>query len=89
MTTIVYAVGLVAAALTTLSYIPQVRKAYPRGSTGDLSLKTLLALGAGLALWVVYGLIRGDKVIIVANSVGVALVVTLVVFKLRDTYWPN
>jgi len=89
MIDIAYAVGLVAAALTTLSYIPQVRKAYPRGSTGDLSLKMLLALGAGLGLWVVYGLIRGDKVIIIANSIGVALVVTLVVFKLRDAYWPN
>ena len=88
MNDIVSAVGLVAAALTTLSYIPQVRKAYPRGSTADLSLKMLLALGAGLALWVVYGLIRGDKVIVIANSIGVALVVTLVVFKLRDIYWP-
>lgn len=36
--------GLLAAALTSLSYIPQVRKALPRKSTDDLSLKMLLAL---------------------------------------------
>jgi MtN3 and saliva related transmembrane protein len=28
-----------AALLTSLSYVPQVRKALPRGSTGDLSLR--------------------------------------------------
>jgi MtN3 and saliva related transmembrane protein len=33
--------------LTSLSYIPQVRKAWQRGSTSDLSLKMLVALTAG------------------------------------------
>jgi MtN3 and saliva related transmembrane protein len=42
--------GLLAAAMTSLSYIPQVRKALPAGSTDDLSFKTLIALGTGLAL---------------------------------------
>ena len=38
------------AALTSLSYIPQVAKALPVGSTNDLSSKTLAVLAAGLAL---------------------------------------
>jgi MtN3 and saliva related transmembrane protein len=53
-------IGLLAAALTSLSYIPQVRKALPSGSTGDLSSKTLAVLAAGLALWTVYGMLKGD-----------------------------
>jgi MtN3 and saliva related transmembrane protein len=56
-------IGLLAAALTALSYIPQVRKALPSGSTGDLSSKTLAVLAAGLALWTVYGMLKGDYVI--------------------------
>jgi MtN3 and saliva related transmembrane protein len=56
-------IGLLAAALTSLSYIPQVRKALPSGSTGDLSSKTLAVLAAGLALWTVYGMLKGDYVI--------------------------
>lgn len=79
-----YGIGLVAAALTSLSYIPQVRKAYPKGATSDLSVKTLTALGAGLALWIAYGLIRGDIVVVLANLVGVSLVVALLAFKIRD-----
>ena len=48
-------IGLLAAALTSLSYIPQVKKALPAGSTDDLSSKTLAVLAAGLALWIGYG----------------------------------
>jgi MtN3 and saliva related transmembrane protein len=77
-------IGLLAAALTSLSYIPQVRKTLPSGSTGDLSSKTLAVLAAGLALWTVYGMLKGDYVIIVANAVGLALVSTLIGFKIRD-----
>ena len=43
-------IGLLAAALTSLSSIPQVKKALPAGSTEDLSSKTLAVLAAGLAL---------------------------------------
>jgi len=34
-------IGILAAALTSLSYIPQVAKALPAGSTNDLSSKSL------------------------------------------------
>ena len=77
-------VGLLAAALTSLSYIPQVKKALPAGSTDDLSSKTLGVLASGLALWIGYGVLKSDYVIIVANAVGLALVVTLIGFKIRD-----
>jgi MtN3 and saliva related transmembrane protein len=78
-------IGFLAAALTSLSYIPQVKKALPAGSTDDLSSnKTLTVLAAGLALWIAYGILKGDFVIIVANAVGFLLVATLIGFKIRD-----
>ena len=77
-------IGGLAAALASLSYIPQVRKAWPRGSTGDLSLGMLLALTSGLGLWVVYGIIRGDWVIIVANVAGAVLAGIVLACKVRD-----
>ena len=51
-------IGLLAAALTSLSYIPQVKKALPAGSTNDLSSKTLAVLATGLALWIGYGVLK-------------------------------
>lgn len=76
--------GLAAAALTSLSYIPQVRKALPRHSTGDLSLQMLLALLAGLSLWIGYGAVIGNAIIMIANGIGAALVGTVLGCKLRD-----
>jgi len=60
------------------------RKALPVGSTNDLSSKTLAVLAAGLALWIGYGILKGDFVIIVANAVGPLFVAMLIGFKIRD-----
>jgi MtN3 and saliva related transmembrane protein len=67
---LVTSIGLVAAALTSLSYVPQVRKVLAGQSTDDLSLQALIALTAGLVLWAIYGLIKPDMVVLVANGVG-------------------
>lgn len=79
------ALGVTAGALTTLSYVPQVRKAWPRGSTRDLSLRMLIALEMGVALWALYGLLRGDWVIVICNLVSVCLVGSVLAFKIRDS----
>jgi len=76
--------GVAAAMLTSLSYIPQVRKAWPLGSTADLSLTMLMVLTTGLLLWIGYGLLKGDWVIVAANGVGAALSASVLTFKIRD-----
>jgi MtN3 and saliva related transmembrane protein len=81
---VIQALGVMAATLTSLSYIPQVRKAWPRGSTDDLSFRTLGILAAGLSLWIAYGLAKSDAVIIVANAVGLFLILLLIGLKWRD-----
>jgi len=77
-------VGALAAFLASLSYVPQVRKAWPRGSTDDLSLGMLTALTLGLTLWIVYGALKGDWVIVGSNVVGAALAGAVLGCKLRD-----
>jgi MtN3 and saliva related transmembrane protein len=77
-------IGICAALLTSLSYVPQVRKAWPRGATKDLSLHMLIVLTTGLLLWLGYGLLKGDWVIVAANGVGGALSASILIFKIRD-----
>ncbi len=77
-------VGLLAAALTSLSYIPQLQKAWPRGATDDISLKMLVVLSLGLSLWIAYGLIRSDWVVAIANVAGLSLVGAVLAGNLRD-----
>lgn len=59
-------IGLVAAFCTTVSYYP-AKEMLGDGFGGDLSLKMFLTLAAGVALWVVDGLLKSDIVIITAR----------------------
>jgi MtN3 and saliva related transmembrane protein len=78
------AIGAGAALCTTLSYVPQLRKSWATGETGDLSLDMLLLLACGLSLWIAYGATRDDWVIIAANGVSLALLACILYFKLRN-----
>ncbi|MEA2877335.1 MAG: MtN3 and saliva related transrane protein [Hyphomicrobiales bacterium] len=77
-------VGLVAAFCTTVSYIPQIRKIWATGETHDISLKMFLILATGIALWIVYGVLQSDAVIILANSMSLAFLSAILFFKLRN-----
>jgi MtN3 and saliva related transmembrane protein len=79
-------IGLAAAFCTTISYIPQIKKIWETGDTEDISLKMFAILATGITLWVVYGIMRGDLVIILANGVSLAFLTAILFFKLRDVF---
>jgi MtN3 and saliva related transmembrane protein len=78
------AIGLVAALCTTVSYIPQLMKCWETGKTGDLSLKMFSILAGGIALWVIYGFLQNDAIIILANSISLCFLTAILYFKLRE-----
>ena len=84
--TVTALIGLMAALCTTASYIPQLKKCWETGSAGDLSLKMFSILAAGIALWVIYGVLQGDAVIILANSVSLVLLAGILYFRLREDF---
>ena len=75
--------GFVAGTVTTLSFLPQVHKAWRTKRCDDLSLTMLLALALGVSLWLVYGLALRAAPIIATNAVTLALVLILISFKAR------
>ena len=75
--------GFAAGTMTTLSFVPQVHKAWRSKRCDDLSLGMLLAFGLGVFLWLVYGLALRKSPIIAANAVTLALIVALVVLKAK------
>lgn len=77
-------IGLMAATCTTISYFPQLKKCWDTGSSGDLSLRMFSILAVGIALWVVYGCLQADIVIIIANATSFAFLMGILWFKLRD-----
>jgi MtN3 and saliva related transmembrane protein len=85
MSTFATVIGLVAAACTTAANFPQLKKAWTTGQTDDISLKMLMVLASGLALWVVYGVLREDIVIILANGISLTLIGGLLYLKILQT----
>jgi MtN3 and saliva related transmembrane protein len=77
------AIGILAGILTTCANIPQVIKTYRTRSGEDLSLRMLLTLAAGLAIWVWYGFLQDDLPLTLTNSVAFVLVCILIFFKRR------
>ena len=77
------ALGLLAGSLTTIAFLPQVIRTWRTRSTADISLVMFLILCTGIALWLVYGLIRGDWPVIIANGFTLVLASTILIFKIR------
>lgn len=79
----VEAIGLVAASFTTLCWIPQAVRTLRTRDTRSISLVTQAAFTAGIALWLVYGLLIGSWPVILANAVTFMLVFAILLLKLR------
>jgi len=60
--------GLVAGALTTISFLPQLIKAWKSRSTHDISIGMFSLLAVGIMLWLIYGVVTSDLSVILANS---------------------
>ena len=75
--------GLVAGAITTGSFVPQVIRVYKLKSAKEISLIFNLLFVSGGLLWLSYGIYINSFPIIFWNSVGVLLALALLVGKLR------
>jgi MtN3 and saliva related transmembrane protein len=76
-------IGVAAASLTTFGFVPQIFKMWKTGSVKDVSGLTLVQFGAGVALWMVYGIHLRDFIIIGANATSLATILTALGFYLR------
>lgn len=76
-------IGSMAAALVSFSFIPQIIKGYRTKRLSDVSYLLMILISIGMALWVVYGIERQDMVIIGANTITIALNMTLLGLKIR------
>jgi MtN3 and saliva related transmembrane protein len=73
----VQALGLLAGALTTCAFLPQITKAWRTRQMTDVSPAMIGVMTTGLVLWMLYGVLIQDAVIIVANAVGVGFTAIL------------
>ena len=75
-------VGYLAAFLTTSAFVPQALHTWRTRSVDDVSLGMYLAFTAGIALWLVYGVLQHSWPLFLANAVTLALALGIVGMKL-------
>ncbi len=76
-------IGYLAATLTTIAFVPQVWQIWRTKHTQDISLRMYVLFTAGIAAWLVYGLLIGAWPVVAANAVTFVLAGTVLVLKLR------
>jgi len=76
-------IGILATTFTLSSTVPQIIKGNKTKKMDDVSIWLILSLIVGLALWVLYGIIKADIVIAGGNSVGVFLNTILLLQKIK------
>ena len=75
--------GLIAGALTTVAFIPQVVKIWKSRHTQDISLGMFSIFSVGVFLWLLYGIQLGALPLILSNGITLVLSLTILVFKLK------
>ncbi|MGB5592939.1 MAG: SemiSWEET transporter [Crocosphaera sp.] len=76
-------IGLLAGALTTISFFPQMLKTWKTRSTKDISLEMFLLFCTGVFLWIIYGFFLDDIPVIMTNIATFILAFPILVLKLK------
>ena len=75
--------GVLAASLTMFGFVPQIIKMWKTHSAKDVSGLTLVQFGVGVTLWMLYGIHLKDLILIGANAVCLATLITALAFYLK------
>jgi MtN3 and saliva related transmembrane protein len=75
--------GVVAGILTTSSFIPQIIKIIKTRSAKDVSLVMFIIISFGISLWLIYGILKNDFPIMIANAVTLVFNLTILFLKYK------
>jgi MtN3 and saliva related transmembrane protein len=78
-----FIIGVTATILTRYSSIPQIVKGFKTKKMDDVSFWLIFYLTVGLFLYVVYGIIIDDPIIIWGNAIGVVSNLILIILKIK------
>jgi MtN3 and saliva related transmembrane protein len=76
-------IGSIAASLTTIAFIPQTIHSYKTRDLSGISLPMYFIFTSGVAMWLVYGLLKYDWPIIVANAITLCLAGMVLILKIK------
>jgi len=75
--------GYAACAVTALTFLPQVIKTWQEKSAKNVSLLMFVIAFINEVMWIAYGVLRDDMVIIVTNVIMIIMCSIMISLKLR------
>lgn len=75
--------GYAAGAITSLTFLPQVIKTWKEKSAKDISLLMFVIAAINEVMWIVYGALLNNWVIILTNVIVLAMSLTMIFLKFR------
>ncbi|MBL7731196.1 MAG: SemiSWEET transporter [Chitinophagaceae bacterium] len=76
-------IGYTAGAITSLTFLPQVIKTWKEKSAKDVSMLMFVIAALNEVLWIVYGILLNNWVIIATNAVVLSMSLCMIYLKLR------
>jgi len=77
-------IGSVAAMLTTVSFVPQVIHSYRTRDLSGVSLSMYSIFTLGVGLWLLYGVLKQDWPLMLANSITFCLAAMVLGLKIQQ-----
>ena len=75
--------GYAAGAITSLTFLPQVIKTWKEKSAKDISLLMFVIAAINEVMWIAYGALLNNWVIILTNAIVLAMSLTMIYLKFR------
>jgi MtN3 and saliva related transmembrane protein len=75
--------GYSAGFITSLTFLPQVIKTWKEKSAKDISLMMFVIAAINEVMWIVYGVLLNNWVIILTNSIVLTMSLIMIFLKLR------
>ncbi len=78
--------GFIAAFLTSIAFLPQLKRTWDTKSADDISLTTLITFLIGVLFWIMYALKTHSTPVLIANLLTFSLNISILVLKLIFKY---
>lgn len=76
-------IGLIAASLTTLAFLPQTIKTWKTKKTKDISLPMYVTFIIGMSIWLYYGFKIDSLPLIAGNIVSLIFAIPVLILKIK------
>ena len=76
-------IGYIAAACTTIAFLPQAIQIFKTKDTSSISLYMYSLFTFGVAGWLLFGILKSAWPIIIANGITLVLASVILVYKIK------